>query len=294
VGWDALIDTMFIQCLINGLLLGGLYVLVTIGLSFAFGVMHLINTAQGEFVILGAFLALFMYEYFGINPLLIWPLSFIIFFFIGYVLQRVAVERLVGAPVLMNLVFFLGLSILIANLGLYIYGPWTRMVTTRISGASISIYGVTIPVIRLLVFCISMFSILALFIFLKKTRTGLAILATAQDKNAAAMAGIDVRKMHAITLGIGTGTAAMAGTLISQIVSFTPMAGPMYTLFAFFVTVLGGMGYLPGALVGGLLLGLMESFIATYWSPKAVYFIMFFVLYIILLIRPKGIFGRGL
>jgi branched-chain amino acid transport system permease protein len=286
----------FIQAIINGILLGGIYVCISIGLSLAFGVMHIINAAQGEFVMLGAYIAYWVCSFTGVDPLFIFPLIFCIFFVIGYLIQKFLVVRIMGAPAMMSLVLFFGLSILLSNIALMVWSPISRIVTTPLSGMSISIGEISIPIVRLCAFIIALLSIYILFIFLQKTRTGLAIRASSEiigDKEAATLMGIDIGKIYAITLGLGIGMAAMAGALVSSIASITPTMGGIYTLFAFFITVLGGMGYLPGTLIGGMLLGIIQSFIITYYKINIVYFVLFFILYLVLIFRPRGIFGKG-
>jgi len=287
------VDSMLIQALINGILFGGVYVLISVGLSLTFGVMHIINVAQGDLVILGAYLTYWMYLMHHIDPILMVPVLFISFFTLGYAMQGFLVNRLMESPPLMNLVFFFGFSILLSNISLILWGPFTRILTTELSGASIELYSVSIPILRLVAFMVSIVVIVMLYLFLKKTRIGIAIVATYQNREAARLMGIDVSKMYKITLGIGFGTAGVAGALIAQITSFHPPLGVLYTLFAFFITVMGGMGYLPGTFIGGLILGLLQSYVMTYYNPILVYFLAFLMLYIILLTRPKGIFGKG-
>jgi len=287
-------DGLFYQAILNGILLGGIYIAISVGLSFAFGVMHLINIAQGDLVMLGAFMGYWIYIFVGIDPIFTFPLIFIVFLAIGYVTQKSLVASVMGAPPLMNLVLFFGVSIAIGNAALFIWSPIARITTTELSGASLSFGGLSMPIARLLAFMFSLAMVLSLFVFLRRTKTGMAIVATAQDREAARLMGVDVEKTFAITLGIGFGTAGMAGGLICQIVSITPTMGGIYTLFAFFITVLGGMGYLPGTLVGGLLLGILQSLIITYQSTSIVYLVLFLILYLVLVFRPKGIFGKGM
>jgi branched-chain amino acid transport system permease protein len=285
-----------LQAIINGVLLGGIYVCISIGLSFAFGVMHIINVAQGEFVMLGAFVSYWVCFYTGIDPIFTFPLTFCIFFAVGYFLQKFLVTRVMDAPALMSLVLFFGLSIILSNMALMAWSPITRIVTTPLSGANIPIGEMSVPIVRLCAFFIALVSVYALFLFLRKTRMGLAIMATSEmigDKEAAMLMGINVKKIHAITLGLGTGTAAMAGALVSSIASISPTMGGIYTLFAFFITVLGGMGYLLGTLVGGITLGILQSFVITYYNINVVYFILFLILYLVLIFRPRGVFGKG-
>lgn len=288
--------TTLLQAIINGVLLGGIYICISIGLSFAFGVMHIINVAQGEFVMLGAFISYWVCFFTGIDPIFTFPLTFCVFFVVGYFTQKFLVTPIMGAPALMSLVLFFGLSILLSNLALMAWSPITRIVTTPLSGANIPIGEISVPIVRLCAFVIALLSVYALFLFLRKTRIGLAILASSEiigDREAAMLMGIDVEKIHAITLGLGTGTAAMAGALVSSIASISPTMGGIYTLFAFFITVLGGMGYLQGTLVGGMALGIVQSFVITYYNVNVVYFVLFIILYLVLIFRPRGIFGKG-
>lgn len=287
---------LLLQAIINGILLGGIYTCISAGLSLTFGVMHIINAAQGEFVMLGAFVAYWIYVFTGIDPLLISPLIFCLFFFIGYLIQRFLLIRIIFSPALMSLVLFFGLSILLSNLALMIWSPISRIVTTPLSGAFIQVGELSIPIVRLCAFILALSSVYALSLFLRKTRIGLAIMASSEiigDKEAAMLMGININKIHAITLGLGVGMASIAGALISLIVSITPTMGGIYTLFAFFITVLGGMGYLTGTLVGGMILGIAQSLIITYYNVNAVFFVLFIILYLILVFRPKGIFGKG-
>jgi branched-chain amino acid transport system permease protein len=288
------LDVLLAQTILSGILLGGLYVVISIGLSFAFGVMHLINVAQGDLVMLGAFGAFWIFTILGVDPFLSSPIIFLIFFGLGYVLQRTLVHRVIWGPPLMNLVLFFGLSLLVANSALLTWGPFTRTVTTGLSGAGTNLVGATIPTVRLGTFAVALAVVIILFLFLARTRTGMGIVATAQDREAARLMGVNVERVFAITLGIGFGTAGVAGALISPIVSIYPSMGTTFTLFAFLITVFGGMGYLPGTLVGGLFLGLVQSFVVTYYDVHAVYLVLFFVLYLVLMVRPKGIFGRGM
>jgi len=287
-------DGLLYQAILNGILLGGIYIAISIGLSFAFGVMHLINIAQGDLVMLGAFMSYWIYAFVGIDPIFTFPLVLVVFFAIGYVTQKTLVARVMGAPPLMNLVLFFGISVALSNGAQLSWGPFARITTTELSGTSLSLGELTIPVMRFLAFFFSFAMILGLYVFLRRTRTGMAIVATAQDREAARLMGVDVEKAFAITLGIGFGTAGMAGSLICSVLSIVPTMGGIYSLFAFFITVLGGMGYLPGTLVGGLLLGILQSLIITYESTSIVYLVLFLVLYLVLVFRPKGIFGKGM
>lgn len=285
---------LFLQTTVNGILLGGIYLVISLGLSLIFGVLHIINIAQGEFVMLGAYTAYWLFVFFGIDPLLSFPLIFTIFFIGGYFLQKTVINRVVGAPPLISLVLLFGISLIFRNTALYVWTADYRAVTTSWTGKSFVLLGTYIPLLRLITFIIALVSIYCLFIFLQKTKTGTAIQATAQDREAARLLGVDIKKIYAITFALGAGVAALGGALLSSIFAIFPNMGTTYTLFAFFVVVLGGMGYIPGTFVGALALGIAQSFIVVYLGARHTYMLTFLLLYLLLVFRPKGILGRGI
>ncbi len=284
---------VFFQTLISGLLLGGIYVVVSVGASLAFGVLEIVNAAHGEFVMLGAYLAYYVAEFTGIDPIFSFPLSFIVFFVVGYLLQKLVVNRIMGAPLLINLVLFFGFSIAIANAGLLTLGTGYKITSTSISGQSFWLGPIAVPITRLVMAAVALGFIYVFFRFLQKTFTGKAIRATFFDRDAASLMGVNVKKIYQITLGISVGTAAVAGTLISSIVALIPVMGVTYMIYAFVISVIGGMGYLPGTLIGGFLIGVVVQFVNTYLAAEWVFVILFLLLWVLLLVRPKGILGKG-
>lgn len=285
---------LFLQTAINGILLGGIYLVISLGLSLIFGVLHIINIAQGEFVMLGAYAAYWLFVFFGISPLLSFPLIFMIFFIGGYFLQKTTINRVVGAPPLISLVLLFGISLIFRNTVLYVWTADYKAVTTGWTGKNLPLFGVHVPLLRLITLIIALISIYCLSIFLQKTKIGTAIEATAQDREAARLLGVDIKKIYAITFAIGAGLAALGGALLSAIFSIFPNMGIIYTLLAFFVVVLGGMGYLPGTFIGALALGISQSFIVVYLGARHTYMLTFLMLYLLLVFRPKGILGRGI
>ena len=285
---------IFFQTLINGLLLGGIYTTIALGLSLVFGVTHVINVAQGEFVMLGAYSAYVLSLFFGVDPLIAIIVIFPVFFVGGYVLQKALINRVIEAPPLISLVMLFSIAIIARNTVLYIWGPDFRSVSTNIPESNIVVYDIYIPMVRLIMFVLAIVSVVCLFLFLQRTKTGLAIRAIAQNKDAAKALGIDINKTYAITFAIGTGLTAIGGVLIATIVSIYPTMGIVYTLFAFFIVVLGGMGDLPGTLIGAFLLGIMQAFVTAYIGIRYTYLVVFMVLYVILVFRPQGILGRGI
>ncbi len=285
---------LFLQATTNGILLGGIYLVISLGLSLMFGVLHIINIAQGEFVMLGAYAAYWLFVFFGINPLFSFPLIFMIFFIGGYFLQKIAINRVIGGPPLISLVLLFGISLIFRNTALYVWTADYRAITIRWTGKHLVLFGVHVPLLHLITFIIAFISIYCLFIFLQKTKIGTAIEATAQDREAARLLGVDVKEIYATTFAIGAGLAALGGALLSSIFSIFPNMGITYTLLAFFVVVLGGMGYLPGTFIGALTLGIAQSFIVVYLGARHTYMLTFLMLYLLLVFRPKGILGKGI
>jgi branched-chain amino acid transport system permease protein len=284
----------FIQALINGLLLGGIYAAFSAGFSLIFGVMGVVNIANGEMVMLGAFTSYWLFEILRIDPFLSLPCSLLGLFVLGYLLQRFIISRVIGAPPIMSYIITFGIHLTLSNLALLAWSADPRVITTPYSGANTTIGGITIPFLQLATFGLALIIIAGLYILLYRTQLGRAIQATSQDRETARLMGISVNKIYALTFGIGAALTGVAGSLIAAIRHIEPAMGLPYTIIAFCVVVLGGMGYIPGALIGGLILGVIHS-VTTYfftagWSTA----MTFFLLYILLLIRPQGILGKGL
>ncbi len=285
--------TLLLQTIINGLLLGGIYVVIAMGLSLIFGVTHEINLAHGEFVMLGGFTSYWLYAFLNFNPYFSCILIFLFFAALGYILQKYIVNKVVEAPLIISLVLLFGLSLLLRNGALYVWSADRRSVTTAFSGQYLSFWNVNISLTRVIALCMGIVCVIALLLFLGKTKTGKAIKATAQDSEAAKLLGIDTLKIYNLTFAIGIGLAALSGGLLSSIIAIHPTMGISYTLYAFFVVVIGGLGYMPGVLAGGLILGLMQSFITIYIGTRYTFLLSFLGLYFILVFRPRGIFGKG-
>jgi len=288
------------QAMMDGILIGGIYVALAIGFSLVFGVMHIIDFAVGEWVMLGAFMGYYLTRLIPWDPFLMLPFVFIVFFAIGYVIQPVILRVLSGRhgnPLLMVLVFTFGLGLAIRGLGLTVFGFFSYSIPSLLSAGSISLekgnFFVTVPVVRLAGLIYALGITLLLYYLLKKTDFGTGVRALAQNRKAAALMGVNRRKTNSFIYGIYMGISAMTGVLIGCIFSINAQMGGSYTVFAFFVVVLAGMGYLPGVPWAAFLLGLVQSFFLIYLSPSYTLLAVFVILYIILLISPKGLFGRG-
>jgi len=284
---------VFLQVVLDGLLIGGIYVLYALGFSLVFGVVDITNLAHGDFIMLGAFITYWLFKLYSIDPFLTIPVSFIILFTLGYCIQKFLINPIVETE-LMPLLLTFGLSLLIANSALSIWKPDYRMVSPAYSASNFCFVGLTFSLVRLATFIIATVMFIGLAIFLQKTDVGRAIRATAQNRERAALLGVNVDRIYSLTFAIGAAFAGVAGSLLSLSFVIFPSMGGEYLMFCFCITVLGGMGYLPGSLVGGLLLGVLSSLITNYFSAGLMYVVIFALLFAVLVTRPAGLFGRGI
>ena len=286
-------DIVLLQAIINGVLLGGLYAAYSAGFSLVFGVMGVVNLAHGEMVMLGAFASYWMFELYGLDPYLCLPLSATLLFAFGYLVQRLLINRMMGRPHIMSYLLTFGIHLIVANTAVKLWTHDFRTVTTAYSGSNISLMGLTLPSARLVTFGLALAVVAALWFYLNHTENGRAIKATAMDKETARLMGVPIHHIYALTFGIGAAATGLAGASLSPITVIYPEMGLEYTITAFCVVVLGGMGYMPGVLCGGLILGVTQSLATTYATAGISMAMSFFILFVMLLVRPKGVLGRG-
>jgi len=287
-------DTIFIQAVINGLLLGGVYAVYSAGFSMIFGVMGVVNLAHGELIMLGAFTSYWMFEILHMDPYVSAPFSAAILFGLGYVIQKYIINRVIDLPHIMSYILTFGIHLILANVAVKLWTHDFRSITTSYSGANLAVLGLNIPYARLVTFFLALVVIAGLWAFMSRTETGRAIRATSMDKDVARLMGVNIREIYAITFGVGAAVTGLAGASISPFVIIFPEMGLEYTIIAFCVVVLGGMGYLPGALWGGFILGVLQSLAATYLSAGISVAITFLILFLMLVFRPAGIAGKGM
>lgn len=282
----------FVQIVINGIFTGGIYALVGIGLSLIFGVMRIVNFAHGDFVAVGMFLTLFFFGRLHVDPFVLALLTVPAAVLLGVVLERLLVEPIAAAPEHASILLTVGLGLVLSNLLLFAFGDAPQIINTRYSTSTWHLGPITFSAALTTAFGITAFVVFLLAYVLARTDLGRAIRATAQNRDAAELQGIDTRGVRALVFGIGFGLAALAGTLLLPQLFAQPTVGPTYTLKAFVVTVLGGMGNVVGAVGGGLVLGVTESLGAAYVSSgyRDAFGLAAFLL--VLLFRPAGLFGR--
>jgi branched-chain amino acid transport system permease protein len=283
---------MMLQTLVNGILLGGLYACIGVAFSLLYGVMNLLNLAHGSLIMIGGYISVFAFQRLGVDPFLSLPLSMVCLFIIGYLIQRIIINRVVDANIFMVMILTFGVDLILVNVALLLWSADYRTLNTPYSSLNFQAGPVVVPVVRLAVFCAAVLLTVALALFMRFTGTGQAIQATALDRYAARLIGIDVMQIYALTFGISAALAGAAGTLLAMIMPIYPEFGGPLTLKAFIVAVLGGLGGLYGALIGGVLLGVVELAGAYVIGPSYQVGIGVAMLLAVLIFRPQGILGK--
>ena len=288
------------QLLVNGLLVGAPFAAVAVGFALIWGVVDIINLAHGEMVMLGAYTTFWTARLVhGPGEVSVWlamatvPIAVGLLFVVGYALQRVVVSRVTGTDLFLTLLVTFGLSILIQQLALQAWSATPRTLSIDFVERSMNLGGVVVPKMKLIAFVGAIVLTVLLWAFLKYTRQGRAIRAVAQNPEAAALLGIDVEHTRALTFGLSSAIAGGTGSLIATILSIGPQMGLVYTLRSFIIVVFGGIGSIPGAFVGGLSLGSVEELTAGYWGSTWTLAVSFTLLIVLLVVKPKGLFGEA-
>ena len=286
--------SQFLQQLVLGLLLGGVYVSVALGFSLVWGILNIVNLAHGAFVIIGAYVTWVLFSRLGVDPFLSLPVDAVVLFALGYGLQRGLINRVIRAPLLFTFLLTFGINLVIVSLLLLIFSADFRSVTPTYSGSGLTLGAITIPYIGLARLGIAILLALLLWLLLNRTRVGAGIQAVGADRDAAQLVGIDLRHVYALTFAIGAAFAGVAGGLIGLQQSITPTAGDPFTLQSFAVVILGGLGRVSATVAGGLLFGLIQVLGLNAPGIGAGYSnaIAFAILVIVLALRPQGLLGR--
>ncbi len=284
---------LFAQDLVNGLLAGGIFAVVALGFSLVWGIMNIINLAHGAFIMLGAYVAFVLFTAWHVDPFLSIPVAFAVLFALGYVIQRYVINFVVRAPILTTFLLTFGLSLLIVNATLLVFHGDTRGIETSYSGSNFSIGPVTFAWIKVWTLVAALTITALMQIFLTTSRTGRAIRAMSMDIDAAQLTGVRVAHLYAIVFALGAGLAGAAGVLISLTYSIQPTMGDPFVITAFVVCVLGGLGTVQGALVGGLVYGVVETLGSQYIGTGLQDAVALVVLLIVLTLRPRGILGKA-
>ncbi len=284
---------VFFQALISGILIGGVYALIGIGLTIIFGVMRIINFAHGDLLMLGMYLTYFLFTLLNIDPFISIIITIPLMFLFGSFLQKAIINRALNALPQNQILLTIGMGLIMSNSIMLAFTSDYKILSTTYSSSSITILGISISEPLVVSFVITSSITTALYWFLYRTDTGQAIRATAQDREAAQLMGINVKRMSIIAFGIGSALAATAGALISPTYYIFPQVGSVFTLKAFVITVLGGMGSIFGATLGGVLIGVAESIGGVYFGSGWKDVIVFILFLLVLLFKPSGLLGTS-
>lgn len=283
----------FLQATLYGLLQGGLLALIAVGFSLVWGVMNIVNLAHGSFVILGAYIGWQVNAVLGLDPFLGMFVAAAVLFVLGYALQRWLINLVVNGPIFITLLLTFGLDLLIVQGMNIAFSADYRSIQTSYAGDSLPLGDVRVPLGRLLACLVAIAVTLVLVAVVNRTRTGMSIMATGMDRGAARLMGIRARHVYALTFAIAAALAGMAGTMVGTVGTFNPSNAAAYTLLSFVIAVLGGLGNMYGALIGGLVIGLVEAWGGQYLPGTWVNALAFLVLVIVLIVRPSGLVGRA-
>lgn len=280
------------QILVNGILLGGLYAIMALGLALVWGVLNIVNLAHGAFIMLGAYVSWHLYTYAGIDPFLGLPITVVVMFVLGYIIQRGLLNLIVRAPMFNTLLITFGLEVVLTYLAQLAFSADFRTINPSYAGNSFQLGPVVLPLARLLAFAVAIILTVAMWLFLLHTRLGRAIRATAQNLVAARLYGVEPRHLYAMTFAIGVGLAGAAGGLYGTVSQINPYIGAALTAKSFAISIIGGLDNPLGVIVGGLFLGIIESLTAAYIGPTFADVASFGVLVLVLIVRPSGLLGR--
>jgi branched-chain amino acid transport system permease protein len=282
-----------IQVIIGGLLIGGVYALISLGITLIWGVVGIVNFAHGEFLMLGMYASYWLFHLMGIDPYLSILIVTPLFFLFGVLIQRAIFQPILDAPHLTHVFASFGLAILLQNLALFFWSPDVRSIKTTYSSLSLRAGDFMISFPRLVAFVAAVGIMLGIHYFLKNTYTGRAIRATSQDPSAALLMGINTKRIFLLAFGIASACVGIAGALLIPFYYVFPSVGAYFVLTAFVIVVLGGMGSMTGAFFGGLIIGVIEAMSGYFISiafKEGIYYIIF---WFILIYKPTGLFGRA-
>jgi branched-chain amino acid transport system permease protein len=278
------------QYIANGLLIGSLYACLAVGFSLIYGVLNIINVLHGTFVVLGAYVTIYCSQMLGISPLIAALIGCVVMFAFGYLVQRFLINEVVAAPIFISFTLIFGLDLLLNNAMIQGFTATPR--SLLVDYGSINVFGLSLSVARLGAMALALVLTGLLYWLLRYSQMGRAIIAVRMDRHAAALLGIRVPRVYAITFGIGATMAAAAGGALALVYPITPMLSGVFLGKSFVICVLGGLGSVPGALIGGLALGMLESFgtiaFGSQWSTT----VGFVLMLLVLVLRPTGLAGR--
>ena len=284
---------LYAQVLVSGLLVGGVYALISIGLNLIFGVVRIINFAHGEMVMLAMYLTFWICFLSGVDPYLSILVVLPVMFILGVLFQRFVVQPIQTTSANMKIFTTVGVSLVLQNLALIFWSADFRTVQTSYSVSTFEVFSIVVSIPRFVAFLVALLSITGLYVFLKRTYVGKALRSIVEDNNVSRLMGVKVEALYKLAFGLGCVFSGLGGVLLMTFTAVYPTVGGSYTLLAFIVVVLGGLGSMSGTFLAGLFIGVVEAFGGTFVSPalkEAIYFTIFIL---VLLVRPQGLFGMG-
>jgi len=281
-----------LQAIINGILIGGVYALISVGLTLVFGVMDIVNFAQAEFLMVGMYVAFYLYLVAGMDPILASAFVFIVVFFIGAIVQKGLIQHVLKAPMVSQIFLTVGLSMVLISIAQLLFGTTFRSVNTPYQMSALHLGRLQFSVPYLIAFGISLVMFFLLWLFLEKTDVGRSMRATTQNRMAATIVGINDTRMYVLAFGIGTALTGVAGAVILPYAYVFPTISHQYGLTMFTAVILGGFGSVPGALLGGLIVGIIQSMSSVFLATQLQNLVVFIVFITALVYRPAGLLGR--
>jgi branched-chain amino acid transport system permease protein len=279
----------YLQTLVNGIVLGALYACLAVGFSLVWGVLNVVNMLHGSLIIFGGYLTFFAWHSYGVHPLFALPVVALLMYVFGYLTQILMINRVINQPVLTTLTLTFGLDLILYNFMTVYYTATPRRVTLDLGAVDIG--GIAIPVDRLLGMVLALVLTGILYVVMRRSRIGRAIVAVRMDSAAAALMGIKVDRIYAVTFGIGALMAGATGAVFAIVYPVTTNLSATYLGKAFVICVIGGLGSVPGALVGGIVLGVIESFAGQFFGPQHALTVGFLLMLALLVIKPTGLTG---
>lgn len=285
------LDTIIIQSLINGLLIGFIYSLIALGLTLIWGTMEIVNFAHGDFLMLSMYVTFWIFTIGRVDPILSLPIILIIFFIIGLIYYKVLLKVLQTRQIFSKVLATVGFGSALQSIAIFFWKPDYRLIRGHKLSGSIRFSDISIGIPQLVMSIICVISIFLLFYFLNRTKIGRAIKATTLNKDAAALVGINTEQINFIVVGIGISLVGLAGNLLSNFYYIFPQVGFNFSILAYIVVCIGGFGSIYGALIGGILLGLTSSIVGVFFNPAYKYAFVFMAYLLIIFIKPKGLKG---
>ena len=280
------------QGLVNGVLLGGLYALMALGLALVWGVLNIVNLAHGALIMLGGYVCYYLFTGTHLDPFAALPITMAVLFVVGYAIQRGLLNLVVRAPMFNTLLITFGIDVALTYAAQIAFSADFRTINPSYAGSNFLLFGATVPIVRLVAFAIAIGLTVALWLFLGRVPLGRAIRATAQNLVAARLYGVEPRTIYALTFGIGAALAGAAGSLYGVVSQLNPYIGTALTAKSFVIAIIGGLENPLGVIVGGLVLGLVESMTSLYIGATYTDVASFGILVLVLIVRPTGLLGR--